>query len=694
MTRSSSDLPLWTPRADALQTTAMGRFFAGLGTPRGDGTTPFQVRPKPSSYAGWHAWSCDRPDEFWDEMWRFGGVIGESTSVPRGVDPSPKWDVLVNGERMQPPGPEGPIWFPQARLNFAENLLRRTDAAPAIIARDERGARREVSFGELKVQAGTAAAALLREGISVDDRIAGFLPNIPEAVVAMLGTATLGATWTSCSPDFGAKGVLDRFGQVKPRVLICADGYRYAGKEIDCLARIREIVAAIPSIERVVIVPFLRDTLTADEMAGIRGAVAWGAWMSAPPAGSGALAHPAPVRLPFNHPLYIMYSSGTTGLPKCMVHCVGGVLLQHLKEHQLHCDIGAGDRVFYFTTCGWMMWNWLVTALASGATIVLYDGSPLPPAEPDLLWRMAAEERVTVFGTSAKFIAACEKAEMQPSRDHDLSAVQLILSTGSPLAEHGFDYVMRDVKPGVHLASISGGTDLVASFMIGNPLLPVWRGELQCAALGMATDVFDEKGQPLRGEPGELVCAKPFPSMPVAFWNDPDGSKYRDAYFTFFSGVWRHGDWVERTAHDGFIVYGRSDATLNPGGVRIGTAEIYRQVEQVPGVLESIVVGQDVPDGQGGTDVRVVLFVRLAEGVALDDELRARICTRLREQASPHHVPKVIALVTDIPRTISGKITELAVRDTIHGRAVRNMDAMANPGALDEYRNRPELRLR
>jgi acetoacetyl-CoA synthetase len=374
-----------------------------------------------------------------------------------------------------------------------------------------------------------------------------------------------------------------------------------------------------------------------------------------------------------------------------MVHGAGGTLLQHVKEHQLHCDIGPGDRVFYFTTCGWMMWNWLVSALASGATLVLYDGAPMPPSDPGVLWRMAAEERITVFGTSAKYVAACEKAGLRPAATHDLASMRMILSTGSPLADHSFDYLARDVRPGVHVASISGGTDLISCFMLGNPLLPVWRGELQCAGLGMAVDIWDADGHPVRGAPGELVCTRPFPSMPVAFWNDPDGAKYRDAYFNVFPEAWRHGDWVEWTAHDGFVVHGRSDATLNPGGVRIGTAEIYRQVEQVSGVVESVVVGQDVPDGQGGTDVRIVLFVRLADGLTLDDSLRDRIRARLRGEASPHHVPKVILQVRDIPRTISGKITELAIRDVIHGREVKNTDALANPGALAEYRGRPEL---
>ncbi len=687
--RDSPELaPIWTPTPAIADRSAMRQFFAHASlASRAREAGPVATPAPDAPYADWHRWSCAVPEQFWGELWDFCGVLGDEYSQAAAVAPHQQGRVLLRGHLMAPPGPDGPEWFPQARLNYAENLLRRRDDAPAIIARNEGGTRREISFAQLADQSGDAASALARDGVVIGDRVAGFLPNIPEAVVGMLGAVTLGGIWTSCSPDFGVPGVLDRFGQVQPRVLICADGYRYAGKEIDCLARIREIVAAIPSIQRVVVVPFLRDRLNAADLEGIRGAVTWSDWLAQ------AEATPKFARLPFDHPLYVMYSSGTTGLPKCMVHCGGGVLLQHLKEHQLHCDIGPADRVFYFTTCGWMMWNWLVSVLATGATIVLYDGAPLPPADPAALWRMAAEERVTVCGTSAKFIAASETAELTPHRDFDLGALHTILSTGSPLAAHGFDYVMRDVKPGVHLASISGGTDLIASFALGNPLLPVWRGELQCAGLGMAVDVFDETGKPRRGEAGELVCTRPFPSMPVVFWDDPDGSKYRDAYFNFFPGVWRHGDWIERTAHDGYIIHGRSDATLNPGGVRIGTAEIYRQVEQVPGVIESIVVGQELADGAGGTETRVVLFVRLTDGVTLDDTLRETIRRRLRENTSPHHVPRVIAQVRDIPRTISGKITELAVRDVVHGRPVKNMDAMANPEALQEFRDRPELRL-
>jgi acetoacetyl-CoA synthetase len=479
---------------------------------------------------------------------------------------------------------------------------------------------------------------------------------------------------------------MDRFGQIQPRVLFCAESYLYSGREIDCLERVREIAARIPEIERVVVVAYLNEPADLSE---IRGAVTWDDFVAvadSSPTDEVTFAH-----LPFDHPLYIMYSSGTTGLPKCMVHGAGGTLIQHLKELALHTDLTRDDRVFYFTTCGWMMWNWLVSCLALGSTIVLYDGAPLIRHRP-ILWDLAAGERLTVFGTSAKWLALAEKEGLHPIATHDLGALRAILSTGSPLAPHSFDYVYSSVKRDVRLSSISGGTDIISCFAGGNPIGPVWRGELQALALGMKVEIFDESGKPLVGEPGELVCTTPFPSMPVAFWNDPEGAKYRAAYFEKYPNVWRHGDWAEITAHGGMIIYGRSDATLNPGGVRIGTAEIYRQVEQLTEIVESIVVGQDIST-EGGEDVRIVLFVRLAPGVELDDALRERIRAQIRGNASPHHVPKKIIQVSDIPRTISGKITELAVRDVIHGRPVKNVDALANPQALELFRDLPELRV-
>jgi acetoacetyl-CoA synthetase len=479
--------------------------------------------------------------------------------------------------------------------------------------------------------------------------------------------------------------VLDRFGQIEPKVLIAADGYRYGGKRIDSLERVRGIVAALGGLRQLVLVPWLRDA--ADLHGTMPPALLWDEWLPH----AEAAVDIAFARLPFDHPLYIMYSSGTTGLPKCMVHGAGGTLLQHLKEHLLHTDLRPADRIFYFTTCGWMMWNWLVSALAVGATVVLYDGAPLAPRS-DMLWQLAQAERLTVFGVSAKYLALSEKEGLIPARSHDLGALRAVLSTGSPLAPSGFEYVYRDVKADVQLASISGGTDIISCFALGNPAAPVWRGELQCRGLGMAVDVFDAEGTPQRGAPGELVCTKAFPSMPVRFWNDPTGSKYHDAYFDRFVNVWRHGDWAELTPRGGMIITGRSDATLNPGGVRIGTAEIYRQVEQLPEIVESLVIGQEITIGGGEGDVRVVLFVRLREGVMLDDALRDRIKRQIREHATPHHVPKVIVQVADIPRTISGKISELAVRNVVHGRAVQNTDALANPQALELYRDLPELK--
>ena len=652
--------PIWAPSAERVGRANMTAFLQWVRQRRPAGAEAV------SDFSALYRWSVERPESFWPEVWRFCGVVAEERP---GKDP---WDDVVLGlDRMGPPDPElGPRWFGGARLNFAENLLRYRDEREALVFWNERGRGRTLTYRELADQVGMVAAALERQGIGPGDRVAGFLPNLPEAVIAMLATASLGAIWTSCSPDFGANGVLDRFGQIRPRILFCADGYRYAGKTIDSLARVRDVLQRLPEIERVIVVPYLGDR---PDLSGIAGGVHWSDWLR-----TDAAAGPSR-RFPFDHPLYIMYSSGTTGLPKCMVHGAGGTLLQHLKELVLHTDLTRDDRIFYFTTCGWMMWNWLVSGLAAGATVVLFDGAPLSP--PSVLWDMAARERITVFGTSAKYLALAEKEGLRPGSTHDLAALRAILSTGSPLAPSGFDYVYREIKRDLHLASISGGTDIISCFALGNPIGPVWPGELQTRGLGMAVEVFDEDGRPVRGRDGELVCTRAFPSMPVSFWNDPDGAKYHAAYFEHYPGAWRHGDWARLTEHDGVVISGRSDATLNPGGVRIGTAEIYRQVEQLPEVIESLVVGQE---WEG--DVRIVLFVRLRADLELDDALRTRIRKRIREHASPHHVPRRIVQVADIPRTISGKITELAVREMIHGRPVTNREALANPAALELFR--------
>jgi acetoacetyl-CoA synthetase len=630
----------------------------------------------PRDYAALYRWSVMHPERFWPRIWSFFEVIADE----REGEP---WDEVVRGlDRMAPPDPEaGPRWFLGSRLNFAENLLRHRDDQDAIVAWNELGRQGAMSYAELYREVARVAASLRIHGIQAGDRVVGYMPNIPETVIAMLAAASLGAVWSSCSPDFGVQGVLDRFGQIEPRVFFCTERYRYAGKEIDLRARITEVVSLIPAIERVVVVPYGGGKA---DISGIPRAQLYDDFAGSPSDAAIDFA-----RLAFDHPLYILYSSGTTGLPKCLIHGGGGTLLQHLKEHGLHTDIKRDDRVCYYTTCGWMMWNWLVSSLALGATIVLYDGAPFSPKN-ESLWDMAEQERITVFGTSAKYLAMCEKHSLAPVESHDLLALRTILSTGSPLANHSFDYVYTQVKPDVHLASISGGTDIVSCFAGGNPIGPVYRGELQTRALGMAVHVFNEDGQSVVQEPGELVCTRPFVSMPVAFWNDADGAKYRAAYFERYPNVWRHGDWSELTIHDGIIIYGRSDATLNPGGVRIGTAEIYRQVEQLPEIVESVAIGQEIADDATG-DVRIVLFVRLKEGVALDDELRDRIRLQIRENTSPLHVPKKIIQVTDIPRTISGKISELAVRDVVHGRPVKNTEALANPESLKLFEGLEEL---
>ncbi|MFN2603872.1 MAG: acetoacetate--CoA ligase [Gemmatimonadaceae bacterium] len=660
--------PIWAPSEERIAQANMSAFLR------------YVADEGPANYRELYEWSVMHPERFWPRVWSFFNVIADERDGRR-------WDEVVRGvDRMAPPDPElGPRWFLGARLNFAENLLRYRDDRDAILAWDETGRTSSLSYGGLYRDVARVADALRKQGVAAGDRVAAFMPNVPETIVAMLAAASLGAVWSSCSPDFGAQGVLDRFGQIEPRILFCTERYRYAGKDIDLRSRITDVVNQISSIERVVVAPYGGRQ---PDIAGISCATTWAEFV-----GDAEPPELQFVRLPFDHPLYILYSSGTTGLPKCMVHSGGGTLLQHLKEHGLHTDIKRDDRVFYFTTCGWMMWNWLVTSLALGSTIVLYDGAPFWPKN-ESLWDMTQALRITIFGTSAKYLAMCEKHDLTPGETHDLSGVRAILSTGSPLANHSFDYVYSRIKRDVHLASVSGGTDIVSCFAGGNPIAPVYRGELQTRSLGMAVHVFNDDGAPVVCEQGELVCTRPFVSMPVAFWNDPDGSKYHAAYFEKYPNVWRHGDWCELTEHDGMIIYGRSDATLNPGGVRIGTAEIYRQVEQLPEIVESVAIGQEIGDDATG-DVRIVLFVRLREGAELNEPLRERIKTQIRSNTSPLHVPKKIIQVSDIPRTISGKISELAVRDVIHGRQVKNTEALANPESLAIYDSesvRAELR--
>jgi acetoacetyl-CoA synthetase len=619
-----------------------------------------------NTYPDFYRWTIDRPDEFWDSLWKFAGVRAS-----------------VKGSRVlvERDGMPGAQWYPDARLNFTENLLRRRDASTAMVFWGEDRVRRRVTHRELCDQVSRLAQGLRALGVRPGDRIAIYMPNMPEAVAAMLAAASIGATVSTSSPDFGVRGVLDRFGQIGPSVLFAADGYFYNGKEIDSLEKVREIALKLPSLRRVVVIPYLNAK---PEVLAIPNALRLEDFIAGQPAGDIRFE-----QLPFNHPLYILFSSGTTGVPKCIVHGQGGTLLKHLCEQQLHCDIQFGDRLFFFTTLGWMMWNWLASALASGATLLLYDGSPFLKGS-NILFDYADAEGMTHLGTSAKFIDSIAKAGLQPAKTHKLEHVRTVLSTGSPLAPEGFDYVYRSVKRDLCLSSISGGTDICGCFVLGNPVLPVWRGEIQCRALGMKVEVFDERGQSVSGQKGELVCTKPFPSLPIGFWNDADGSKYRAAYFERFPGVWTHGDWCELTVHGGMIIYGRSDAVLNPGGVRIGTAEIYRQVEQLDEVVESLVIGQTWPPGEIG-DVRVVLFVKLREGMALSDALIEKIKGQIRGNASPRHVPAKVVQVPDIPRTKSNKIVELAVRDVVHGRPVKNIEALANPEALKHFQNHPEL---
>jgi len=643
--KMASNPIIWSPGTDRVEASAMYRLMRQSGF---------------DDYASLYQWSVDHSPAFWEAICEFCDVVfdKEADQILQRPD-----DIMDAG------------WFAGSQLNYAANLLRNDGDDTAIVFVGENGTGRELSHTDLRNEVASIAAGLKLAGVDKGDRVAGFLPNCPEAVIAMLATTSIGAIWSSCSPDFGVNGVVDRFGQITPKVLFATNGYFYNGKTCDTRSIVERVVQDVPGIERVVMLPFV-DDLPTDIASSC--AVCWSDFALA----TSSLSF-TPVD--FDHPLYIMFSSGTTGVPKCIVHGHGGSLLQHLKEHRLHTDIGRGDRLFYFTTCGWMMWNWLVSGLASGATLVLFDGAPFLK-DGRVLWEMAEDERVTVFGTSAKYISALEKAGIRPAEEFRLPDLRTVLSTGSPLAPESFDFVYEAIGDDLQLASISGGTDILSCFALGNPVLPVRRGELQCRGLGMAVQIFDENGRSVVEEHGELVCTKPFPSAPVGFWNDSDGSRYRAAYFERFPGVWAHGDFAELTADGGIIIHGRSDAVLNPGGVRIGTAEIYRQVEKLDEIVESIAIGQNWKD-----DVRVVLFVVLRDGVQLDAALQQRIRTVIRDNATPRHVPAKILAVAEIPRTKSGKIVELAVRSVVHGEVVKNTEALANPEALAYFANIAEL---
>jgi len=647
--------PLWTPSDERVGRSNMTAFRVFVNK---------LYEEELKDYDQLFQWSIANRVAFWSSIWDFFRVLSSKT-----------WDDAVLDPQKMP----GTRWFTGSQLNFAENLLAYSDDRPALIFKGEQNPPVQMTYAELHTEVAWVAAALRALGVEKGDRVAGFLPNMIESVVAMLATASIGALWSSTSPDFGIKGVLDRFGQIEPKVLFCANGYHYGGKTFDSLERVGGILEQLPSIQQVVVVPY---TEFAPDISALPKSVLYGDF-------KGYDDQPPELvfeQLPFDHPLYVMYSSGTTGVPKCIVHGAGGTLLQHCKELGLHTDITREDVVFYFTTCGWMMWNWLVSSLALGATVLLYDGSPFHP-DPGVLWRLAEEQGITVFGTSAKYLAALEKSDYKPAESVDLSALKTICSTGSPLSAESFEYAYRDIKQDLCLSSISGGTDIVSCFALGSPTLPVYRSELQCRGLGMAVEAWDDDGNPVIGQQGELVCTASFPSMPVEFWNDPDGAKYRGAYFETYPGVWHHGDFIEVTEHGGVIMYGRSDATLNPGGVRIGTAEIYRQVEGMDEILDSLVIGQDWED-----DVRVILFVKLVAGLTLDDALIDKIRKTIRTNTTPRHVPAKILETADIPYTISGKKVELAVRNVIHHRPVKNRDALANPESLELYADLDELK--
>jgi acetoacetyl-CoA synthetase len=647
--------PLWTPSPDRIASHRLSRFIEFVNERHGLNLSGFN---------GIHTYSVEHAPQFWADVWDFCGVIAET----RGER------LVVDQDRMP-----GARFFPDAVLNFAENLLRRNDDTPAIIFRGEDKVRKTVAWAELNSAVSRISQGFAAMGLEAGDRVCAVMPNMPEAIMAFCGANALGGIWSSCSPDFGVQGILDRFGQIEPRVLVVCDGYWYNGKSFDVTAKIAEVAAKLPSLEKIIVVDYLDHA--ADMAKSLPKAVTLDDFMA--PYTAGPIRYR---RLPFDHPLYILFSSGTTGVPKCIVHRSGGVLLKHLSEHQLHCGINPGDRLFYFTTCGWMMWNWLTSGLASQATLMLFDGSPFAPNEK-VLFDFAEEERFSIFGTSAKFIDAVKKTGWRPKDTHSLATVHSILSTGSTLVPESFDFVYDAIKADVHLASMSGGTDLCGCLVASNPFGPVWSGEIQAPGLGQDIKVYDDDGKPMASGKGELVNVNSFPSMPLKFWNDEDGQKYHNAYFARFANTWCQGDFAEWTEHGGMIIHGRSDATLNPGGVRIGTAEIYAQVEQISEVIEGCAIGQDFDN-----DVRVVLFVRLAEGVELDQALQKKIRDKIKTGASPRHVPARIVAVADIPRTKSGKITELAVRDVVHGRTVKNVEALANPAALDLFRDLEELR--
>ncbi|MEX5360386.1 acetoacetate--CoA ligase [Pseudomonas guariconensis] len=645
---------LWRPSTAQIQASRMDVFRRQVN---------LRYNLQLTDYAALHRWSIEQRPAFWQTLSDYFHVQWHT----------PPAQALSEGPQM----PDA-HWFPGATLNYAEHLLMRRDDRPAVVAVREDGQRQVLSHAQLAAHVAGMQKALQALGIQAGDRIASVMPNTWETLVAMLACTSLGAIWSSSSPEFGLHGIIDRFGQIAPKLLIACAGYQYAGKTIDQVEKINQVTAQLPQLEHLLVVPYTRSHTHCEEFTAPRVSL-WGDFYQ--PGGE-----PRFNALPFDHPLYILYSSGTTGVPKCIVHRAGGVLLQHLKEHGLHNDLKADDVLFYYTTCGWMMWNWLASGLAVGATLVLYDGSPFHPG-PQRLLDLIDAERIHAFGTSAKYLAALEQEGLEPAKSHRLNSLRLIMSTGSPLSPHSYDYVYRKIKPDLCLASMSGGTDIVSCFVLGNPVLPVRRGEIQCKGLGMAVEVWNEHGQPVIGEKGELVCTRNFPSMPVGFWGDNDGSRYHDAYFSQYPGVWAQGDYAEQNAEGGMIIHGRSDAVLNPGGVRIGTAEIYRQVEKVEEVVESVAIGQDWHN-----DVRVVLFVRLREGLQLDDALRQHIRQVIRQYTTPRHVPAVIVQVTDIPRTISGKLVELAIRNVVHGLPVKNTDALANPEALAQFRDRAELR--